>query len=289
MINGNGNGLLIFDNFQSLHPSTDRISYISSSGSSTSTLSSTMYNVANQIVQFQAVHPEDLYVFQSQLELDSRPSKINKHQILNKFKKSLKECNFNIFRYFSQLKDKTISIQYVEDESKKDFETLLEQASRNHQTALVDKLTKEQTRIQREFKMLKIGIKTYISEPDIIKLSRNAPRAIRLDWIKHFVRIIPVEFQSIIDGTFKECIFDNYVILHYDPKSKGSELTEAEKEKAKDPILFGVIKESRRLYYLGDWIDEYCDLTLDKLLDIINETHKTRKLTNIILTENIEE
>lgn len=35
-----------------------------------------------------------------------------------------------------------------------------------------------------------------------------------------------------------------------------------------------------RFYYLGDWVDEYCDLTLDKM---VNETEKTGK-RNIIKT-----
>lgn len=45
----------------------------------------------------------------------------------------------------------------------------------------------------------------------------------------------------------------------------------------KDPILFGTFQDKNtrtiidRFYFLGDWIDEYCDLTLDKM---VNETIK---------------
>ena len=59
---------------------------------------------------------------------------------------------------------------------------------------------------------------------------------------------------------------------------------EAEK-KQKDPILFGTFQNREkkvcidRFYYLGDWIDEFCDLTLDKM---INETDKLGR--NIIRT-----
>ena len=35
-----------------------------------------------------------------------------------------------------------------------------------------------------------------------------------------------------------------------------------------------------RFYYLGDWEDEYCDLTLDKM---VNETEKTGK-RNVVKT-----
>ena len=43
-------------------------------------------------------------------------------------------------------------------------------------------------------------------------------------------------------------------------------------DKKRDPILFGLIKGSRKLYYICDWIDEYCDLTLSQLIDKIGES-----------------
>ena len=61
-------------------------------------------------------------------------------------------------------------------------------------------------------------------------------------------------------------VFDNYVILHFDKTGDATEMTVKEKEKAKDPILFGVTKYSRKLFYVADWTDEYCDLTLEKFL-----------------------
>jgi len=64
-------------------------------------------------------------------------------------------------------------------------------------------------------------------------------------------------------------IFDNYVVLHYDPEKKSWAETEAEKEARKDPILFGVLQGSRKLYFVGDWVDDYCDLTLDQVADLI--------------------
>lgn len=44
----------------------------------------------------------------------------------------------------------------------------------------------------------------------------------------------------------------------------------AAEKKDKDPILFGTFQDRKqkvcvdRFYYLGDWVDEYCDLTLDQ-------------------------
>jgi len=52
-------------------------------------------------------------------------------------------------------------------------------------------------------------------------------------------------------------------------------MTEKEKEKAKDPILFGVMKNSRNLYFIADWEDEYCDLTLSKMLNVLGKKSLT--------------
>ena len=63
-----------------------------------------------------------------------------------------------------------------------------------------------------------------------------------------------------------------------------------EKERReKDPILFGTFQNQSnrtvidRFYYIGDWEDEYCDLTLDKM---VNETEKVgmRNITKTIST-----
>jgi hypothetical protein len=55
----------------------------------------------------------------------------------------------------------------------------------------------------------------------------------------------------------------------------------AEAERRKDPILFGVIRGSRKLYYLGSWEDEYCDLTLDKFIEQFGEEAINKNNINI--------
>ena len=68
--------------------------------------------------------------------------------------------------------------------------------------------------------------------------------------------------------------------MHFDPLNNSTDLTEKEREeiKSKDPILFGIIQNSRKLYFIGDWIDEFCNLTLDKMMEIISD--KELKLSN---------
>ena len=64
-------------------------------------------------------------------------------------------------------------------------------------------------------------------------------------------------------------VFDNYVILYYDPEGIVYKETAHEEAKRRDPIIFGVIAGSKKLYYVADWIDEYCDLTLDAFVDTL--------------------
>ena len=71
----------------------------------------------------------------------------------------------------------------------------------------------------------------------------------------------------------------------YTDYSKKEERVIEENKRRKDPILFGTFQSVEakvcidRFYYLGDWIDEYCDLTLDKM---IQQTEKRGR--NIIRT-----
>ena len=64
-------------------------------------------------------------------------------------------------------------------------------------------------------------------------------------------------------------VFDNYVILYYDPEGTVYKETAYEEAKRRDPIIFGVIAGSKKLYYVADWVDEYCDLTLDAFVDAL--------------------
>jgi hypothetical protein len=58
-----------------------------------------------------------------------------------------------------------------------------------------------------------------------------------------------------------------------------------EKSKMRDPILFGYIKETDRLYFIADWEDEYCDLTFDEIIDVVGE-NKLTKYPKLELTNN---
>jgi hypothetical protein len=114
-----------------------------------------------------------------------------------------------------------------------------------------------------------------VSADKIVELAQGSKKALSLDYIQNYGRVIPTDVIKKKIEADKLHVFDNYVILHYDPDGKSYVATEKERkkevERKKDPILFGVIMGSDKLYYIADWIDEYCDLTFDKLTEILGK------------------
>jgi hypothetical protein len=201
----------------------------------------------------------------------------------------LREFFFNPIRYFKTIK-KNVKVMNPDEyiAMAEGINKIFQDAQANGQTSLLEKMENEKKRIETELRIIKNGYDKYILEEDIVNFSKNSARKIKLDWIKNFVRLIPDDIQKKVHRIEKTRVFDNYVILHYDPEDTGTADTKAEVERKKDPIIFGVCDCSRRLYYIGDWIDEHCDLTLDKLLKGIGETENTRKLTpeKVTVSEN---
>lgn len=139
------------------------------------------------------------------------------------------------------------------------------------QTAMYEQMSAA-VEIMRMDALLQIKEIKHISEEDIVKLEKNSKRGLCIDYIENFARIIPDEVLEAKEKADEMHIFDNYVVVHYDPNDTGSKKTEKEiKEEKKDPILFGIIAGSTNLYFVADWIDEYCDLTFDKAIEIIHK------------------
>lgn len=144
---------------------------------------------------------------------------------------------------------------------------LLENAKKAGQVAMVEKLTKEIELRKYENALIASGITKRVTEKQLLEFTAKCHKGLNLDWVKNFTRPIPEELVEIKAKADEAKLFDNYVVLYYDPENRSAEMTEAEKEKAKDPILFGVMRASRNLYFIGDWKDELCDLTLADIVD----------------------
>lgn len=137
-----------------------------------------------------------------------------------------------------------------------------------HQTALVESLSTKLEAVKMESLLYGyIDPVKIITEQQVVQFVKESEKGIRLDWIKNFARIIPSDIATRKIEFDNLNVFDNYVVMHYDPDGKAWKDTYDEKQKRKDPILFGVIKDMKKLYVIGDWKDEYCDLTVTDFID----------------------
>lgn len=168
------------------------------------------------------------------------------------------------------------------------YEKALIQAKTMGQTALLERLKDCIDAARGEAHLVAMGLRKYVTEKQVVELYEKVgtDKNLKLTWIKNFGRIIPEAVYEIKKDVDERKIFDNYVILHYDPKENGEKLTKKEKEKKKDPILFGVIKNSKKLYFVADWKDEYCDLTVDEMFKILKE--KVLKINNTSVKSYID-
>jgi len=160
------------------------------------------------------------------------------------------------------------------------YEKALVQAKTMGQVALLQKLADLMDTIKGEAHLIAMGLKKYVTERQVVEFYEQVgeDKNLKLTWIKNFGRIIPEEVYEAKKLVDERKIFDNYVILHYDPENNGEKLTKEEIEKKKDPILFGVIRNSKKLYYVADWKDDYCDLTLEEMFKVLGE--KVLKINN---------
>lgn len=176
--------------------------------------------------------------------------------------------------YFDIVKERK---QHITDEQLQAvYDNCLELLSKykiTGQTAGMKKLLFHLECIEKEREIVKIGIDTFVYRDDIeFYISEVASDVVKIIDIESYEREIPDEIVEII-GRVKDK-FDQLYIVFTDYTGKVERKVEAERRR-KDPILFGTFLDEKtrsvidRFYYLGDWVDEYCDLTLDKM---VNET-----------------
>lgn len=159
---------------------------------------------------------------------------------------------------------------------------MLENAEANGQTALFDELAQKIFINIYESVLAVHGYNKYIHFSEIEDLQNKCTRVLDIDYIGDFGRIIPDNICEQKKACDEMCVFDNYCILYYDPKDtvpakakKQNPASPAAKKEAKakrDPILFGLINHSDKLYYIGSWTDELCDLTIETIADKLGKS-----------------
>jgi len=172
----------------------------------------------------------------------------------------------SVEEFFHSVKDSVEELRVV-DSRARGYEATIAKAAKAGQVAFVEHLQQNLAAVRSESQLAAIGLSKYIEEEVLVSFARKSTRALRLDWIRNFVRPIPEDLLGKKLDLDERLVFDNYVVLHYDPSGTGHAGTEEERAKKRDPILFGVLRGRRRLYHVGDWQDEFCDLTLDQIAD----------------------
>lgn len=180
--------------------------------------------------------------------------------------------------YFENLKETKhqINPEFLNNSYQIIFE-LAEKYNITGQTKSLSKLKFLAQVISEEEKLLDLGINTFIYKDDIENyIDTVAGDVVKIIELRNYLREIPDEIVEVIKKT--KDIFSEFYVLFTDYTGKEEKRISKERRE-KDPILFGCFKEnsmiSDRFYFLGDWIDEYCDLTLDKLIQSKVPTHKS--------------
>lgn len=214
-------------------------------------------------------------------------------------KKKITEVNveeLNATQYFNYLKEKK---QTVTDKDLKDlyngYLLLVEKYSITGQKRVIEKLRFLADNIEKEMQVVGLGINSFVYRDDIEdyidNISKNVVKIIELE---NYPRDIPDNIVQVIAKT--KDIFDKMYVVFTDYTGK-AEKEVAKERREKDPMLFGTFQKPRtdtrnggvvlndRFYFLGDWEDEYCDLTMDKFLQ---EAGK-EKLQTVVIPTNTDE
>lgn len=194
----------------------------------------------------------------------------------------------SIQEYFNSIKKNAKNIKNVEARTE-GYEALLKRAEDSGQVALAEKLLGNIEIVKYETQLVDAGFDVCISEADVVEFYKKSDRGVALDYVKNFTRVIPCEIVEAKQKLDELKIFDNYVIMHYDPNKEAYQKTEQEIEDEKDPILFGLIKGSDKLYFIGDWIDDICDLTFDELIEVLGEDGIDETKLNVNMYGDVED
>lgn len=198
-------------------------------------------------------------------------------------------------QYFDMVKDKKTKI--TDGELLKVYdnaELLLKKAMITKQVNAAKKLVFHLETIEKERELVKLGIDTFVYKDDIEEFIDNvAKNTVKIIEVERYEREIPDDIVEVIAKTSH--LFDKLYIVFTDYTGK-EEKRALKERKEKDPILFGTFQDKKnrvlidRFYFLGDWEDEYCDLTLDKMVsemksvankDVINKIYTPSSLDEI--------
>ena len=185
--------------------------------------------------------------------------------------------------YFKYIKKKFTPLQAIRASNRiNKLEKLFYKSIEDGQEALSEKFLREIARETKETEIVARGVKLFIDRETLHKYKYKIRGGHISDTpFKEYTRVIP---KDILAKKKKvDDLFEDFFIYHYwneDAAKDVKNMSSEEKRNMKDPVLFGTIKESNRLYYIASWDDEYCDLTFDEIVDKIGMDEEDVTISN---------
>lgn len=182
------------------------------------------------------------------------------------------------YEYYNFLKSKL----EFQDQQKLDselcilFETL-KKCRLTGQTSLMNNIKFNINCILKERTLLRLGITEFIDKDTVQQfVDKVQPKdSVKIIELHRYPRDIPDKQAKLISIIKRKNIFDQFYIVFTD-FTKNDYKSDKEKQLVKrnrDPICFGMFennsihKKFRRMYKICDWVDQYCDLTFEKMID----------------------
>lgn len=181
----------------------------------------------------------------------------------------------------------------------------LQKAMATGQNLVIRRLHYATSVIEKERELIKEGIDVFVLREDIeYFIEKIENKRVKIVDLEFYPREIPDEIVEKVHRLKEKNIFDNYYVVFTDYTGKITKETKKDvktEQIRKDPILFGTFEQKidgiydicDRFYYIGDWEDEYCDLTLTKMVQKMSEKGKTNIVNNLAIpnptTEEVRE
>jgi hypothetical protein len=194
--------------------------------------------------------------------------------------------------YFNYVKSKLTKTQTKRLRSRlQKLQSLVKSAEENGQKALYETFSRMLVVAVREASASACGYDVYVDKADIEKfryIVTENPESHRnpvyFKKLEEFSRPIPAKVAKVIKSVQSKGLFDELHVLYLDYTNEVVKSTK-EKIREKDPVLFGKFSyDDSRYFFITDWIDDHCDLTLSKFVDTLKENNKeyeTQKLEDI--------
>ena len=148
----------------------------------------------------------------------------------------------------------------------------------------------------RELNAASYGFNIIVYKSDIEKfIDKISKQPVKIIELSKYPREVD---DSVIDKLMiakDNELFDEYYVLFTDYSMKETKKI-AQERRDKDPILFGAFKTDDknnipedRFFYIGDWVDEFCDLTLEEMLTQYEASEKVGAKYIIDVPKDVEE